>query len=48
MITTTPDGKLVDALKNGDEDAFKLLIDTYGSSLMRVARAHVGSRARPA
>lgn len=45
MVTSTPDGQLVQALKGGDEAAFKVLIDTYSPSLMRVARAYVDSRA---
>ena len=45
MTATMDDARLVDALKRGDEAAFKLLIDTYSPSLLRVARAYVGSRA---
>jgi RNA polymerase sigma-70 factor, ECF subfamily len=45
VIATVDDARLIEALKRGDEDAFKLLIDTYSPSLLRVARAYVGSRA---
>jgi RNA polymerase sigma-70 factor, ECF subfamily len=45
VTATTDDARLVDALRRGDEAAFKLLIDTYSPSLLQVARARVGSRA---
>jgi RNA polymerase sigma-70 factor (ECF subfamily) len=45
VTVTMDDARLVEALKRGDEAAFKLLIDTYSPSLLRVARAYVGSRA---
>ena len=45
MIAATDEARLIEALKRGDEAAFKMLIDTYSSSLLRVARAYVGSRA---
>ncbi|HYP48157.1 MAG TPA: RNA polymerase sigma factor [Thermoleophilaceae bacterium] len=39
------DARLIEALRGGDEAAFASLIDSHGSSLLRVARAYVGSRA---
>jgi RNA polymerase sigma-70 factor, ECF subfamily len=36
---------LVDALRQGDERAFAALVDAYSPALLRVARAHVPSRA---
>ena len=45
MTAPTDDARLVRALKSGGEAAFEALIDAYGSSLLRVARAYVGSRA---
>ena len=45
MTAPTDDARLVRALKSGDEAAFEALIDAYSSSLLRVARAYVGSRA---
>jgi RNA polymerase sigma-70 factor, ECF subfamily len=39
------DAKLVEALRQGDEDAFRRLIDEQGPSLLRVAMSYVASRA---
>jgi RNA polymerase sigma-70 factor (ECF subfamily) len=39
------DAKLVEALRRGDEDAFRRLIDEQGPSLLRVAMSYVASRA---
>ena len=39
------DAELVQALRDGDEDAFRRLIDEHGPSLLRVAMSYVGSRA---
>jgi RNA polymerase sigma-70 factor, ECF subfamily len=39
------DEKLVAALRRGDEDAFRTLVDEYGPFLMRLALMHVPSRA---
>jgi RNA polymerase sigma-70 factor, ECF subfamily len=39
------DAALVEALRRGDEQAFKQLMDAYDSMLMRVAMIHVSSRA---
>jgi RNA polymerase sigma-70 factor (ECF subfamily) len=41
----TSDTRLIGSLKAGDERAFASLVDEHSSSLLRVARAHVGSRA---
>lgn len=37
--------RLVDAIKRGDEDAFARLVDTYHSSMLRLARVFVPTRA---
>jgi RNA polymerase sigma-70 factor (ECF subfamily) len=37
--------RLVEALRNGDEDAFMLVVERYGPSLLRVALLFVPSRA---
>ena len=39
------DARLIAALRRGDEDAFRALIDQYGPFLMRLALMHVPSRA---
>jgi RNA polymerase sigma-70 factor, ECF subfamily len=39
------DQELVAALRRGDEDAFRTLVDEYGPFLMRLALMHVPSRA---
>jgi RNA polymerase sigma-70 factor (ECF subfamily) len=39
------DAELVGALRNGDERAFRELMEAYDSALLRVAMVHVGSRA---
>jgi RNA polymerase sigma-70 factor, ECF subfamily len=39
------EAELIAGLRAGDEDAFAQLVDTYGSSLMRVARLYVRDRA---
>jgi RNA polymerase sigma-70 factor, ECF subfamily len=41
----TSDTALIESLKAGDERAFASLVDEHSSALLRVARAHVGSRA---
>jgi len=41
----TSDQRLLQSLKAGDESAFAVLIDEYGSCLLRVATTYVGSRA---
>jgi RNA polymerase sigma-70 factor (ECF subfamily) len=49
MVTDRPsdrdDKRLVAALRVGDEAAFAELVDTYGPALLRLALAHVPSRA---
>jgi RNA polymerase sigma-70 factor (ECF subfamily) len=45
MDSGLSDAQLVDALRRGDEAAFRQLIDAHSPSLMRVARGYVGSRA---
>jgi RNA polymerase sigma-70 factor (ECF subfamily) len=42
---TTDDAQLVAALRAGDEAAFGQLVDSYGPTLLRLALAHVPSRA---
>jgi RNA polymerase sigma-70 factor (ECF subfamily) len=39
------DGRLVRALRDGDEDAFVELVDRLGPAMLRVARAYVPTRA---
>jgi RNA polymerase sigma-70 factor, ECF subfamily len=39
------DAELVRALRRGDEDAFRFLIDEHSPFLLRIARSYVGSRA---
>ena len=39
------DRRLVAAVRAGDEAAFATLVDMYGASMLRLARAHVPSRA---
>ena len=39
------DAELVDALREGDDDAFRRLVDEHGPALLRAAMAYVGSRA---
>jgi RNA polymerase sigma-70 factor (ECF subfamily) len=39
------DAELVQALRDGDEDAFRSLVDEHSASLLRVAISYVGSRA---
>ena len=39
------DVRLVDGLRSGDEDAFVMLVDRYGVSMLRLAASFVGSRA---
>jgi RNA polymerase sigma-70 factor, ECF subfamily len=43
--TSGPDAELVDALRSGDERAFRELTEAHHSALLRVAMARVGSRA---
>ncbi|MGH2967063.1 MAG: RNA polymerase sigma factor [Solirubrobacterales bacterium] len=44
--TTRPaDDELVVALRRGDEDVFRMLVDEHGPFLMRLAMMHVPSRA---
>jgi RNA polymerase sigma-70 factor (ECF subfamily) len=42
---STKDGALVAALRRGDEEAFRALVDEHGPFLMRLALMHVPSRA---
>jgi RNA polymerase sigma-70 factor, ECF subfamily len=39
------DGRLLEALRDGDEQAFVALVERYNPMLMRIALAHVPSRA---
>lgn len=41
----TDDRAVIDALRAGDEQAFMMLVDRYGASMLRVARTFVPSRA---
>jgi RNA polymerase sigma-70 factor (ECF subfamily) len=41
----SPDAKLVEALRQGDESAFRALLDRYHAAMIRVAGAYVESRA---
>jgi RNA polymerase sigma-70 factor, ECF subfamily len=43
--TRTADEALIRALRGGDEDAFRRLVDEHGAFLMRLALMHVPSRA---
>jgi RNA polymerase sigma-70 factor, ECF subfamily len=43
--TSGPDAELVEALRSGDERAFRELMDAHHSALLRVAMTRVGSRA---
>src|SRR4051794_27527099 len=43
--TRPADEVLVDALRRGDEDAFRTLVDEHGPFLMRLALLYVPSRA---
>jgi len=49
MVTTTPaageEQELVARLRDGDEQAFMALVDTYGPLMLRVALGHVRTRA---
>lgn len=45
MQAASNDQQVIDALKSGDEDAFRTLVDAYSSSLLRLAMSHVPSRA---
>jgi len=38
------DAALVDGLRRGDEEAFRLLVDRYHGSMLRVARGYVATR----
>jgi RNA polymerase sigma-70 factor, ECF subfamily len=45
VVSAYEEKRLVDALRNRDEAAFASLVDRYASSLTRVARLYVRSRA---
>ena len=45
QVVSADETKLVEALRAGDEDAFRELIRTYHSSLLRVARIYVPTQA---
>jgi RNA polymerase sigma-70 factor, ECF subfamily len=40
----TGDGETVERLRRGDEDAFVMLVDAYGTTMLRVARMYVRDR----
>src|SRR5436309_3287445 len=42
---TANDERLIAALRRGDEDAFRTVVEEYGPFLMRLALMHVPSRA---
>ena len=43
--TLDDEGGLLQALRDGDEGAFQVLVDAYGAMLLRLAMMHVPSRA---
>ncbi len=43
--TLDDEARLIEALREGDEAAFQLLVDAYGPMLLRLAMMHVPSRA---
>jgi RNA polymerase sigma-70 factor (ECF subfamily) len=43
--TSLQEGKLVQSLRDGDEQAFAALIEEHGASMLRVARLYVRERA---
>jgi RNA polymerase sigma-70 factor (ECF subfamily) len=45
QVVSRDETKLVEALRAGDEDAFRELVRMYNSSLLRVARIYVPTRA---
>jgi RNA polymerase sigma-70 factor, ECF subfamily len=45
MDSDRSDEQSVEALRRGDETAFRQLIDAHSAPLMRIARGYVGSRA---
>jgi RNA polymerase sigma-70 factor (ECF subfamily) len=45
QVVSADETKLVEALRAGDEDAFRDLVRMYNSSLLRVARIYVPTRA---
>jgi RNA polymerase sigma-70 factor, ECF subfamily len=44
-VTVEDEGRLLEGLRNGDDAAFRELVDAYGPMLMRLALMHVPSRA---
>jgi RNA polymerase sigma-70 factor (ECF subfamily) len=44
-VAVEDEGRLLEGLRNGDEAAFRELVDAYGPMLMRLAFMHVPSRA---
>ncbi len=45
MDSDRSDEQSVEALRRGEETAFRQLIDAHSAPLMRIARGYVGSRA---
>jgi RNA polymerase sigma-70 factor (ECF subfamily) len=45
QIVARDDGRVIDALRRGDEGAFARLVDQYHPSLRRVARLYIANRA---
>jgi RNA polymerase sigma-70 factor (ECF subfamily) len=45
MCRVLPDRELIDALRKGDEAAFRSLVDAHSPALLRVAMSYVPSRA---
>jgi RNA polymerase sigma-70 factor, ECF subfamily len=43
--TAADDSEIVEALQNGDDEAFRRLMDEHSGAMLRVAMSYVGSRA---
>jgi hypothetical protein len=45
QVAAPDDGRVIDALRRGDEGAFARLVDQYHATLSRVARLYIANRA---